>query len=242
MRAFKYLAVVPLWFVLVADASPTPTPPSPSPSPSQTPYIALDISAGTANTVMTISGHYFSPGLQLSLLWDNDRSKVLANTTTDSKGNFNGVRVKPYAGAALGPHHICASVNPFPCAQFQLRNQPTPTPTPKKSPVVTPSPSPSPSPTPSLIPLPAGNNTSGLDVMLRPPFIFLPLIALGALALAVAYWVLGRMPRPQRILPTASVVHRSARPTYGPINPAAAPPPPAEERPPEPPWAGPRES
>jgi hypothetical protein len=75
--------------------------------------------------------------------------------------------------------------------------------------------------------------------MLRPPFVFLPIIGLLALFAAVGYWVLTLIPRPQKSLPSASIVIRSARPTYTPINPGAAPPPVAEEPPPQPPWPTP---
>jgi hypothetical protein len=78
----------------------------------------------------------------------------------------------------------------------------------------------------------------GLDVITKPPLVFLPIIALLALLAALAYWVLMRGDRTP-VLPSASVVHRSARPE---IEPAAAPPappaPPAlpasELQPPEP--------
>src|SRR5438093_1550346 len=109
------------------------------------------------------------------------------------------------------------------------------------APTDNPSPQPTPSPTPSLIAIPAGSNNNGLDVMLRPPFIFLPIFGLIALFLAIGYWLFSKLPRPQRNLPSASIVHRSARPLRGPIYPNATPPPPGDEPPTEPPWAGPRE-
>ena len=46
MRALKVLAVIPLWFLLTADASPAPSD-NPSPQPTPTPihaYITLDVS------------------------------------------------------------------------------------------------------------------------------------------------------------------------------------------------------
>jgi hypothetical protein len=79
---------------------------------------------------------------------------------------------------------------------------------------------------------------SGLDVITKPPLVFLPIIALLALLAALAYWVLMRGDRTP-VLPSASVVHRSARPEIGPVAPPPAPPapppPPASElQPPEP--------
>jgi hypothetical protein len=66
----------------------------------------------------------------------------------------------------------------------------------------------------------------GLDVITRPPFVFLPIIALLALLAALAYWVLMRGDRTP-VLPSASVVHRSARPDIGPVAPRPPPTAPA---------------
>jgi len=77
---------------------------------------------------------------------------------------------------------------------------------------------------------------SGLDVITKPPLVFLPIIALLALLATLAYWVLMRGDRTP-VLPSASVVHRSARPEIGPVAPPPAPPappPPLASEPPEP--------
>src|SRR2546430_1160493 len=138
----------------------------------------------TGCSALAVSGNSFNPGQAVSIDWDSDTSKVLGSATANAQGNFSGVRVKAYARAAPGLHHLCATVNPFPCAQFTLQGTPTPTPRVSPGPTPTPSASPSPSPTPSVIPIPAGSNNNGLDVMLRPPFIFLPIFGLIALFLA----------------------------------------------------------
>jgi len=85
---------------------------------------------------------------------------------------------------------------------------------------------------------------SGLDVITRPPLVFLPIIALLAVLAALAYWVLMRVDRTP-VLPSASVVHRSARPEVGPMTghrPTSAPamqsPPPDLPPPPTPPEGG----
>jgi hypothetical protein len=181
-------------------------------------FITLDVTAGGATTQITVSGGSFLPGEPMSIYWDSP-NKVIGSTTADAHGNFSGVKVKPFAGDPAGLHHICASVPPKPCAQFDLQGAPSPTPTPpptpSASPSASPSPSPSPSPTPTLIPIPAGSNSSGLDVLLHPPFIFLPFLAALALIGAIAYWALGASRNRQPSLPSASVVHRSVRPGLG---------------------------
>jgi hypothetical protein len=76
-----------------------------------------------------------------------------------------------------------------------------------------------------------GGGSSGLDVITKPPFVFLPIIALLALLAALGYWALMRGDRTP-VLPSASVVHRSARPDIGPVAPR---PPPTPTAPPTPP-------
>jgi hypothetical protein len=236
MRVLKVLAAVPLWFLLTAEASPTPTP---APTPVLA-YLTLSVTAGPPSTTISVSGNSFNPNQYIILLWDGVPSQGMATVTTNAQGSFANVNVKPYPRAAPGAHKICAHVNPFPCAQFQLLPQPSPSP--HASPSATPPQSPSPSVSPSILAIPAGNSSNGLDVLLRPPFVFLPIIAILAFVLAVGYWLFGRLPRPQKNLAAASIVHRSARPTSMPINPGATPPPVDDAPPAEPPWSGPRES
>lgn len=245
-----------------ASSSPSPVatspPPSPSPVPTPTPvnaYVTLDLSAGGPNTQINVSGNSFLPGEQMSLFWDTP-SKVIGAATADGNGNFSNVKVKPFAGDASGLHKICASVQPVPCAQFELQATPTPTPSPADSPSESPSPvespSPSDSPTPGAVALPVASNPNNLDVLFHPPFIFLPFIAALGLIGAIAYWVFGTVSRrPRAPLPSASIVHRSVRPEAGmagyELAPTAfaapAPPPPAPEPPPpldtQPPWPSP---
>ena len=83
-----------------------------------------------------------------------------------------------------------------------------------------------------------GGGRGGLDVITKPPLVFLPIIALLALLAALAYWVLMRGDRTP-VLPSASVVHRSARPEIERVAPPPAPPAPppplaSDLQPPEP--------
>ena len=255
MRFLKVLVVLPLWLVLVADASPSPSPPpatqSPSPSPVSTPtpvnaYLTLDVSAGGPNQVINVSGNSFLPGEQMSLYWDTP-TKVIGSATADGSGNFANVKVKPFAGDPPGLHKICASVQPNPCAQFELQGAPTPTPTPPPSPSESPSPVESPSAiasdtaTPTPVPLPVdSSNTNNLDVLLHPPFIFLPFIAALGLIGAIAYWAFGSYSRRPRPFPAASIVHRSVRPDAGAPGTEVLPPASPAEDVPQPPWPSPR--
>jgi hypothetical protein len=188
--------------------------------------IVLDIAAGGPNTRITVNGSGFLANESMTLYWDVS-SNVAGNATTDIGGNFTQT-VKPFPSDGPGLHHLCVSVQPNPCASFTLQGAPTPTPpaAPSPSAVPTPSESPSPSPSASPVPLTVSGGRSGLDVITRPPFVFLPIIALLALLAALAYWVLMRGDRTP-VLPSASVVHRSARPDIGPVAPRPPPTPPA---------------
>jgi len=193
-------------------------PPTPTPLGAN---IVLDIAAGGPNTHITATGSSFLPNESMSLYWDS-QSRVAASVTTDSAGNFTKA-VTPFPGDAPGVHHLCASVQPNPCANFTLQGSPTPTPAASPSPSDSPSPSGSPSPSPSATSSPspsplvlnAKGGRGGLDVITKPPFVFLPIIGLLALLAALAYWLLMRVDRTP-VLPSATVVHRGARPDVGP--------------------------
>src|SRR3981081_3238506 len=137
MRGIRVLATLPLWFLLVAAtgtptptpstlASPTPTPspsPSPAPSPSPSPipvnaFISLDVSAGDANTLITVNGSAFLANESTSLYWDQP-GRVSGAANADANGNFT-TKVKAYPGDPPGVHKLCASVPPNPCATFTL--------------------------------------------------------------------------------------------------------------------------
>jgi hypothetical protein len=229
MRSLRVLVSLPLWLLLTAAASPTPSPPdtttaTPSPSPSASPsplptpvnaFLSLDVTAGPPNTVINVSGGQFLPNQQMNLYWDQG-GHLAGAATADANGSFN-TRVKPFAGDKPGVHKLCASVQPNPCANFALQSAtPTPSPTPEESPSPLPSPSPTSNPTLVATPARTSNNLSGLDVISRPPFVFLPIFGIGFLVLALAYWALSVMRRPRRLvpMPAAAVVHRATRPDY----------------------------
>ena len=194
----------------LADACPASGPPCPANA-----FISLNVTAGGPATDILVSGGQFLAGESMSLYWDSP-SKVVGSAIADGHGNFNNVKVKPFAGEQPGLHHICASVTPQPCAQFQLQSSPTPTPSAAATPSESPSPDQSPTPTqsPTPIPIPAPS-TNGLDLILKPPLVFLPLAGLAGLIAAVGWWLFAVFPRQQRTLPAAAITHRSTRPTWG---------------------------
>jgi len=217
--------------------SSTPTCPTPTPPPTPTPvnaFISLDVTAGDPNTQITVNGSAFLPGESTSLYWDQ-ASKVAGASNADSNGNFT-TKVKPFAGDAPGVHRLCASVQPNPCATFTLQPLAT-TPTPQPSPSPSPDTSPSPSASPTFdtsSPTPVASTLNGLDLMLKPPFVILPIIGGAGLAIALLYWILSITMRPrQKPLKSVAVAHLASRPDYsaavGAPPPAAAPaaPPPS---------------
>ena len=184
----------------------------------------LDTAAGGSSTRITATGTSFLPNESMSLYWDS-QAHVAGSVTADSGGGFTKA-VSPFPGDGPGVHKLCASVQPYPCANFTLQGPPTPTPAASPSPSAvassTPSPSPSPSPSPVVL-TGTSNGGGGFYLILKPPLVFLPIIGLLALMAALGYWLLMRGDRTPT-MPTASVVHRSARPVIG-LEPSAPPPP-----------------
>jgi hypothetical protein len=191
--------------------------------------IGLQPTAGLANTAITVTGQLFLKNESITLYWDVP-THVAASVVTDDTGSFTKV-VKPFAGDKPKVHTLYASVQPKPHATFTLRATPTPTPG------VTPSPAETPTPTPAGTPQasgarPGGGGISGLDIITRPPFVFLPILAILGILGVLAYWLFSRR---RQVPPTsaATVVHRATRPDYMAPFPTAAttpsaPPPPVQ--------------
>jgi hypothetical protein len=184
--------------------------------------IGLQPTAGRATTSITVTGQFFLNNESITLYWD-DPSHVATAVVTDGSGAFSKV-VKPFAGDKPTVHKLCATVQPKPCANFNL--QPPPSPTPKVTPSPSPldSQSPLPSDTPPASAARTGGGLSGLDIITRPPFVFLPIIGILGLIGVIAYWALSG--RRRTYAPTsATVVHRATRPDYMAPFPTSAQPP-----------------
>lgn len=193
-----------------ASSSPCP---SPSPIPTNA-FLSLDVTDGGPNTQITVNGGAFLANEQMTLYWDQ-LNKVAGGGHADGSGNFV-THVKPFTGDSPGVHKLCASVAPNPCANFTLEAA-TPSPSPSPTPTESPSPSASPAETiaPTISPTPVAATLSSFDVISRPPFVFLPIIGLLAIALSLGYWIVSLVRRPRQIaLPSAAVVHRAMRPDY----------------------------
>ncbi len=223
--AMVFFAISPLArAALTIAATPVPTPVRAN--------LSLNPAAGSANTKITVTGSSFNPNQSMNLYWD-DPSHIATAVTADGNGNFTKSGVTAFPGDKPGTHRLCASVLPKPCANFALQAPASPTPTPPAStPSAEPSPSPAESPTASSLPFPLVQPNYGIDVLTKPPFVFFPIIAVLGILAALAYWALSSRRTPPN-LPTASVVHRSARPDMGPIGrPLTRPTPPIQPPPP----------
>jgi hypothetical protein len=219
-----------------SPCSPSPPQPSPTPTPVNA-FLTLDVTSGDINTSITVTGGNFLAGESVSLYWD-DQSKVAGSTTADSRGNFTA-HVKPFAGDSPGVHKVCASVAPNPCASFTLQG--TSSPSPSTSPSASPSPTESPSATPSESPSPSPSATpvaaiNGLDVITKPPLVFLPIIVGLGLLVAIAFWAISLTTRRRvPLMPAASVSHLATRPDYS-AGFGTPPPLPAQPAPPPSAW------
>jgi hypothetical protein len=224
--------------LLACNASDTSTCPTPTPTPPPTPtpnnaFLSLDVTAGDPNTQITVNGGAFLPNESMTLIWDPPNNKVAGGAVADGSGNFT-THVKPFSGDAPGLHHLCASVQPYPCATFTLQAvaaTPSASPSPSASPDT--SPSPTASPTDTASPTPVAATLNGLDLMLKPPFVILPIIGGLGIAIALTYWILSIVMRPrQKPLKSVAVTHVASRPDYAagfgtppPVPAPAAPPP-----------------
>ena len=206
----------------LADQSPPPsTPaPTPSPTPTATPLPAnaqLDVlpPAGPPGTKLTITGAAFNPGEAITIEWDTAQH-VVAQVTADAKGSLQ----VPYTAPDDNPgqHNICAVQVPGVCTQFTLQ-APTPTPSPSSSPTAVPTspPAASPSPAATVAPSPTAQPQPGASaaaMLLQPPFVAFPILAVLAAAAALVLWIRSRAAGRSRPV-TASVVHRSRSPRGG---------------------------
>lgn len=182
-----------------------------------------------------MNGGAFLANEAMTLIWDPPNNKVAGGANADGSGNFT-THVKPFSGDPPGIHHLCASVPPNPCASFTLQAVAV-TPTPEPSPSPDTSPSPTASPTDSASPARVAATLNGFDLMMKPPFVILPIIAGAGLAIALIYWILSIVMRPrQKPLKSVAVAHLASRPDYT-AGFGAPPPAPAPAAPPPSAWA-----
>jgi hypothetical protein len=174
--------------------------------------IGLAPTAGLANANIVVTGQLFLDNENITLYWDTP-THVAASVVTDANGAFTKT-VKPFAGDKPKVHKLCASVPPKPCANFSL--QPPPTPTAAVTPTPGESPTPSGSPQASGPRTGGGNNggLSGLDIITRPPFVFLPILGIIGLLGVLAFWAFTGRRRSPAPAGAATVTHRATRPDY----------------------------
>jgi hypothetical protein len=192
--------------------------------------LGLSPTGGVLTTLLTVTGDGFLKNEAITLYWDLT-SHIAASVVSDGNGAFSRV-IKPRPLDKPGVHKLCANVQPRPCASFALQGAPTPAPKVTPSPVDTSSPSPSPVETPASGARAGGGGISGLDIITRPPFVFLPIIAILGILGVLAYWLFSR----RRQLPpaAATVVHRATRPDYMAPFPTGGSTPAAPQGPPQP--------
>ncbi len=178
---------------------------------------------------MTFSGNGLDPNRILAVLFDGSH---VVDVNSDASGNFS-IQLAIPDGAAGTSHQICVSEsNGNVCAGLTLEAAPASTPTPTDT--ASPSPSPSPSGSPvAAAATPTTGGSSPLTLLIRPPFVFLPIIAaVGLLAFLGLYlW----RARPTPPIGEVTILHRVPPPrAYGAEPDAPPPPSPAPAPPPAP--------
>ena len=187
--------------------------------------ISINPASAPPATRVMLSGQGLPANQTLQVVFDGN---PLDSLFTDGSGNFAKEIAIPDTATGSG-HQICV-VEPSQgnvCANFTLQ-APQPSPTPQPSPNPTPSPNPSPEPVSTAGATGAGGSTP-LAALMRPPFVFFPIVLLLA-GLAWLAWYLWSM-RPVPAIGEVTVLHTAvpAR-IYEP-----APPPPPAATPPAPP-------
>jgi hypothetical protein len=210
--------------------------------------IGLQPTAGQLTTSLTVTGQLFLKNESLTLYWDLP-THIAATLVTDDNGAFTRV-LKPRPLDTPKVHKLCASVQPKPCANFTLQAPPTPIAAVTPSPDETPTPSPTDSPQASGVRAGGNGGLSGLDIITRPPFVFLPILGILGLLGVLAFWALTGRRRPPAPA-AATVVHRATRPDYmapfpargGPVSAPGGLPagglPPGGQPPAQPAWSAP---
>src|SRR5258708_5169411 len=135
--------------------------------------------------------------------------------------------------------HITARAPPPPRRGFPVPRAAAPPP-PRAPPPAPPDVGPAPPgrPPDTASPTPAGATLNALDLMMKPPFVILPIIGGAGLAIALIYWILSMVMRPkQKPLKSVAVTHVASRPDYA-AGFGAPPPVPAPPAAPPSAWAG----
>ena len=197
----------------------------PTPIPTPRGSIFLNPGSATPATRVTFSGSGLDANQILAVLFDGAH---VSDINTDGGGNFTIQLVIP-DNAPAGNHQICiGESNGNVCSGFTVEAAPAATPTPTDT--ASPSPSPSASPSPVTAAAAGGGGSSPLALLLRPPFVFLPIIAAIALLTFLGLYLWRVRPTPP--IGEVTILHKAPAPRLYEQQPAAPPPPPAPAPPP----------
>jgi hypothetical protein len=221
--AFALLPIIALAVDAPTVASTPRTNPPATPIPTPRGSIFLNPGSATPAAKVTLSGSGLDPSAILHVLFD---SNPTIDINTNGSGNFTAQLTVPDTAPA-GTHQVCVGEsNGNVCSAFTVEAASASTPSPSPSPSV----SPSPSPSDGLITIAstAGGGTSPLALLIKPPFVFLPIIAAIALLafLGIYLWRLRQAPPISEV----TILHKAPEPRpYGqdpipPPTPAPAPP------------------
>jgi len=172
---------------------------------------------------VTFSASGLDPNQNLAVLFDGN---PLGSIDTDGSGNAT-IQLAVPDSAPVGNHQVCVrESNGNVCSGFTVEAAPSPTDS------ASPSPSPSPSSTASApaAAAPQGGGSSPLALLIRPPFVFLPIIAAIALLAFLALYLWRARPAPP--IGEVTVLHRAPPPRAYQPQPAQPPAPPAAPAPP----------
>jgi hypothetical protein len=178
--------------------------------------------AGLPGDTLTVVGSSLPANQTRAVFWDSS-ANVLGQANVDGEGSFRLSITVPDGDA--GDHQVCVA-DPNACATFNLQAATSPSPSPSETPSPGPEESPTPEPAAVATP-PSRGGSSGLPLLLTPPFVLFPILLLVALAGGV--YLLWHRPDGEASLVAAMVSHRSPLPGAQQAKPSPAQPDP--ERP-----------
>jgi hypothetical protein len=212
-------AAVPLDLAVQLNIAPVPTPQG---------SVFLNPSSAPPASRVTFSGDGLPISTQLAVVMDGNH---LADISTDGNGAFTFDLAIPDDATGVN-HQICVVENyGNVCTGFTLEATPNAAPSPTDTATTTASPSPSGSPAAPVGTPRAGDGTSPLALLIKPPFVYLPIIAAIGLLLFLALYLWRARPTPP--IGEVTILHKAPpprvyepQPDLPPTARAAAPPPP----------------
>ena len=224
--AMAPVAAAATGFATGGGTNPTPTPAAvPTPTPTPVPSIFLNPTSAPAGAQVNLGGTNFPPDGSFNVSFDGI---IITTVQSDTAGSIASTAILVPNSVTPGEHSICVEVQQGVNVCFQhFVVEAAVTASPSPSPSATPSPTSSPT-VGAAAPTTSGGGVSPLGLLTRPPFVFLPILAVVGLLGFLALWAWRTRAAP----PLGEVTFEHLSPTPRAYEPAPAPAAPTPAEPP----------